>query len=149
LFCHQNSAEFPHKNVSKSLAEWRQSIPGLCGTCHSGQRDQYLASVHGREVMQNGNVRAAVCSDCHTSHEVQRPATDSVRLAITKSCGTCHERNFHSYRDTYHGQISTLGYASTAKCFDCHGHHDIQRVKDTASSVHPDHRLMTCQKCHV
>jgi cytochrome b subunit of formate dehydrogenase len=147
--CHQNSAEFPHKNISKDYTEWRQSIPGLCGTCHSGQRDQYLGSVHGREVMQNANPAAAVCSSCHSAHEVQRPATDSVKLAILKNCGGCHEKNYNSYRDTYHGQVSTLGYAHTAKCFDCHGSHDIQRVKDPASSVHPNHRLMTCQKCHV
>lgn len=147
--CHQNSAEFPHKNISKDYAEWRQSIPGLCGTCHTAQRDQYLKSVHGKEMMQNANVAAATCSDCHTSHEVQRPATDSVRLSILKSCGTCHDKNYNSYRDTYHGQVSTLGYAHTAKCFDCHGSHDIQRVKDPSSTVHPDNRLQTCRKCHA
>jgi cytochrome b subunit of formate dehydrogenase len=41
-----------------------------------------------------------------------------------------------------------LGYAYTAKCFDCHGSHAIQRVNDPASSVHSNHRLQTCQTCH-
>ena len=44
--------------------------------------------------------------------------------------------------------MNTLGYAYTAKCFDCHGSHDILRVDDPKSSVHPDNRLKTCQKCH-
>ena len=47
---------------------------------------------------------------------------------------------------TYHGQVNTLGFAYTAKCFDCHGSHAIKRVNDPASSVHPNNRLQTCQK---
>ncbi|MFZ8999571.1 MAG: hypothetical protein ACO3D0_14560, partial [Ilumatobacteraceae bacterium] len=38
--------------------------------------------------------------------------------------------------------------AYTAKCFDCHGSHDIQRVSNPASRVHPGNRLETCRKCH-
>jgi hypothetical protein len=44
--------------------------------------------------------------------------------------------------------VNTLGYAYTAKCFDCHGSHDIQRMDDPKSSVHVDNRLETCRKCH-
>ena len=42
---------------------------------------------------------------------------------------------FRSYTDTYHGQVSTLGYTYTAKCYDCHGSHKIQRVDDPTSTV--------------
>jgi cytochrome b subunit of formate dehydrogenase len=147
--CHQSISEVPHTIVSKSRAEWRQSIPGLCGPCHVEQRDQYLTSVHGKEVLQNNNPWAAICSDCHTAHSVDSPATASIRLSIMKNCGTCHYNNYRSYRDTYHGQVSTLGYAHTAKCFDCHGSHEIKRVSDPASMVHPNNRLQTCQQCHV
>jgi cytochrome b subunit of formate dehydrogenase len=147
--CHQSAAAIPHNNVSKSRAEWRQSIPGLCGTCHADQKDQYLTSVHGTEVLQNNNPWAAICSDCHTAHDVDSPSTASIRLAIMKNCGGCHYDNYRSYRDTYHGQVTTLGYAHTAKCFDCHGSHEIKRVNDPSSTVHPNNRLQTCQQCHV
>lgn len=147
--CHRNMTEIPHQNVAKSGIEWRQSVPALCGTCHRTQLEQYLTSVHGREVMQNNNAKAAICSDCHSAHEVERPATDSIKLAIIKNCGACHEKSLKSYKDTFHGQVTTLGYAYTAKCFDCHGHHGIQRVSDPASSVHANNRLETCQKCHA
>lgn len=146
--CHRNASEIPHQNVAKSRIEWRQSVPQMCGMCHATQLEQYLTSVHGRELVQ-GNAKAAVCSDCHTAHDIERPATDSIKLAIIKNCGTCHEKSLKSYKDTFHGQVATLGYAHTAKCFDCHGYHDIQRVRDPASSVHPNNRLQTCQKCHV
>ncbi len=46
-----------------------------------------------------------------------------------------------TYRDTYHGQVNQLGYTYTAKCFDCHDSHEIQRVDDPESKVHPDNRL--------
>jgi cytochrome b subunit of formate dehydrogenase len=147
--CHRNASEIPHQSVAKSRLEWRQSVPRMCGTCHADQLEQYLGSVHGREVVQNNNANAAVCSDCHTAHDVERPETASIRLAIMKNCGNCHENNFRSYRDTYHGQVATLGYAHTAKCFDCHGAHDIQRVSDPASTMHLDNRLQACQQCHV
>jgi thiosulfate reductase cytochrome b subunit len=49
---------------------------------------------------------------------------------------------------TYHGKVNRLGYAYTAKCFDCHGSHDIKRVEDPVSRVHMDNRLQTCQTCH-
>jgi cytochrome b subunit of formate dehydrogenase len=149
VLCHRNAGEIPHRNVAKTRLEWRQSVPAMCETCHLNQVRQYLGSVHGREVTQNNNAKAAICSDCHTAHEIERSATDSIKLAITQNCGGCHQQNLKSYKETFHGQVATLGFAHTAKCFDCHGSHAIARVSDPASSVHPDHRLQTCQKCHV
>jgi cytochrome b subunit of formate dehydrogenase len=146
--CHQDKAQFPHQNVAKSAVEWRQAIPGMCATCHGNVRDQYLTSVHGTELTR-GNAAAATCSDCHTGHAIQKTKSDAVRIAITNSCGNCHEQNFRSFLDTYHGKVKTLGYAHTAMCFDCHGDHAIQRTSNPASTVHPNNRLETCRKCHA
>jgi predicted CXXCH cytochrome family protein len=144
--CH--NAHYVYPPGSPGRAEWRQSIPFVCGKCHTDQRNEYLDSVHGR-LVSTGNVAAPVCSDCHSSHDVDRPRLDAIKIAITKNCGSCHKENFKSYLDTYHGQVTALGYTYTATCFDCHGHHDIQRVSHPRSTVHPDNRLQTCQKCHV
>ena len=69
--------------------------------------------MHGQEVLQNGNPKAAICSDCHTTHDVQDTSLDSTRLLITKNCGNCHTEELKSYTSTYHGQdepaITTLG----------------------------------------
>jgi predicted CXXCH cytochrome family protein len=145
--CHD--AHYVYPKGSPERAEWRLSIPNVCGRCHSKERDLYVTSVHGREVMEKGNPKAAICSDCHTTHDIDDPGMDSTRLAITKNCGNCHAENLKTYLDTYHGQINKLGYAYTAKCFDCHGSHSIQRVNDPASTVHPTNRLKTCGQCHV
>ena len=78
----------------------------------------------------DGNPKAAICSDCHTTHDIQDPFLDKTQLLITKNCGSCHKEQLASYQGTYHGQVNTLGFAYTAKCFDCHGYHTIQRVND-------------------
>lgn len=134
---------------SEQRAEWRLNIPNTCGKCHTLQRAAYGTSVHGQEVLQKKNAYAAVCSDCHTTHDIGRPETDDVKLAITRNCGNCHQSSYESYRQTYHGQVHALGYAYTAKCYDCHGSHAVQRVSDPSSSVHENHRLVTCRTCHA
>ena len=145
--CHD--AHYVYPQGSPIRAEWRLNIPNTCGKCHATQLAAYATSVHGQEVLQNHNPRAAICSDCHTTHDVDSPSLDPIRLLITENCGTCHQENLKSYLDTYHGQVNKLGYANTAKCFDCHGNHAIQRVSNPASSVSPVNRLDTCSKCHA
>jgi len=144
--CHD--AHYVYPQGSTVRAEWRLNIPNVCGKCHTKERAAYLTSVHGKEVMEKKNPKAAICSDCHTTHNIDSPKLDSIKLVITKNCGNCHQENLKTYMGTYHGQVNTLGYAYTAKCFDCHGNHTIQRVSDPRSTVSPANRLKTCQKCH-
>jgi len=145
--CHEAHYIYPKGSPNRNW--WRLNLPYACGSCHTKELEAYKTSVHGKEALQNGNPKAAVCSDCHTTHDIQNPVLDTTRLLITKNCGNCHEDELKSYTGTYHGQVNTLGFAYTAKCFDCHGNHDIKRVDDPTSSVHPNNRLLTCQKCHL
>jgi cytochrome b subunit of formate dehydrogenase len=144
--CHDAHYVFPAG--SEGRTEWRLNIPNTCGKCHPKQREEYAKSVHGKAVLEDKNQYAAICSDCHSTHDVESPAKASARLAIVQNCGTCHADSLKTYTGTYHGQVNTLGFAYTAKCYDCHGSHGVQRVSDANSSVHPENRLNTCQKCH-
>ena len=128
-------------------AKARLNIPDTCGQCHSEERDAYLTSVHGTEVLA-GNADAAVCSDCHTTHDIEKAKEVSGKLVITENCGNCHEENLESYLGTYHGKVTKLGYGETAKCYDCHGAHEVKRLDDPTSMMHEDNRLETCQTCH-
>ena len=145
--CHDPHYVYPQGSAER--AQWRLNIPNACGACHARERETYATSVHGREVLEKGNPAAAICSDCHTTHDIDDPAKASTKLVIVKNCGGCHAESFRTYTGTYHGQVHTLGYTHTAKCYDCHGSHGVQRVSAPASSVHPDRRLATCQKCHA
>jgi cytochrome b subunit of formate dehydrogenase len=144
--CHD--AHYVYPVGSTVRAEWRLGVPNACGKCHVKERAAYATSVHGKEVLENANPVAAICSDCHTTHDVDSPKLDTSKLAITKNCGNCHQDALKTYTQTYHGQVNRLGFAYTAKCFDCHGSHGIQRVADPASKVHTDNRLQTCKQCH-
>ena len=144
--CHD--AHYVYPAGSDGRTEWRLNIPNTCGKCHAKQREEYAKSVHGKAVLEDKNQYAAICSDCHSTHDVESPAKASARLAIVQNCGTCHSESLKTYTGTYHGQVGTLGFAYTAKCYDCHGSHEIKRVADASSTMHPDNRLNTCQKCH-
>jgi cytochrome b subunit of formate dehydrogenase len=69
-------------------------------------------------------------------------------LLVSTNCGNCHKKELESYKETFHGSITTLGYSYTAKCYNCHGSHEIKRVSDPQSTVHADNRLKTCATCH-
>lgn len=124
----------------------RVHVPATCGSCHSKILTEYSSSIHG-EQLAKGNESVPVCSDCHSAHAISG-VSDARRLAILRQCGSCHDSELKSYRDTYHGQVSELGFAAVATCADCHTAHDIQPAGDPRSSVGPAKRLATCQKCH-
>jgi cytochrome b subunit of formate dehydrogenase len=137
----------PPEGTSKRT-QWHLTIPKVCGACHEEQLAAYASSVHGIEVLDRKNPKAATCTDCHTSHDIASTMRTSTKLVIIDNCGYCHQDNLTTYGDTYHGQVTKLGYAYTAKCYDCHGHHEIARVSDPKSKVHSDNRLETCRECH-
>jgi cytochrome b subunit of formate dehydrogenase len=148
--CHSSHAFSVPPPGSAKRSEWHKEIPKTCGEkCHDDQFRKYVKSVHGTEVLIKGNVKAAVCTDCHTTHSVANTSLDSFKLANVNACGSCHKDQMESYTDTYHGQVNRLGYTYTARCPDCHGSHDIREVDDPKSKVSPANRLKTCQKCHT
>lgn len=128
--------------------EKRLKNPQVCGRCHEEELKAYRDSDHGKAVLEQQDPEAAVCSDCHTTHDIASPDKDAVQLAITKNCGDCHENAQRTYFASYHGQVHRLGYTNTAKCYDCHGAHEVKGEDDPTSEIHADNRLENCQVCH-
>jgi hypothetical protein len=126
---------------------FRAKVPATCGSCHTKILDEYSGGVHGL-ALAKGNPKAPVCSDCHSTHEVRDIAVVSWQLAVIKECGTCHVSSIHSYRDTYHGKVTSLGFTRVATCASCHGAHEIFGPKDPRSMVSAEHRVETCTACH-
>jgi cytochrome b subunit of formate dehydrogenase len=134
---------------SPEREQWRLTIPNTCGEkCHDEQLEDYAGSVHGQLTLDKHDAKGAVCIDCHTTHEIKGASSNPFKLKNVEACGSCHQEELHSYRDTYHGQVNKLGYTYTAKCSDCHGSHGIKGPDDPASKVHEQNRLKTCQQCH-
>jgi cytochrome b subunit of formate dehydrogenase len=128
--------------------DWHLTVPDICGKCHEDHLEDWTTSIHGKEAKEKKNLKTAVCSDCHTTHDIIGSSSDKAKLSITASCGDCHKDAYESYKASYHGQVNRLGYAYTAKCADCHGSHAIEASKDPKSKMHEKNRLKTCQKCH-
>ncbi len=130
----------------------RSDIPALCAKCHSdpaymrpynisstSQYAEYKQSVHGKRLLENGDTKVAVCTDCHGVHEIR--ATDDVRSLVYKTnipqtCAKCHAdkeymepydiptNQYEEYKSSHHGRrlLEDQDKASPA-CSDCHGTH--------------------------
>jgi cytochrome b subunit of formate dehydrogenase len=143
--CHTPHRELPRSDPESTVNP--RNLPGTCGRCHYGIEEQFVNSVHSPTVTKTGKP-LPVCSDCHTAHTIRRADSEGFRLDIMGRCGRCHEEIAKTYFDTYHGKVSRLGYTKTAKCFDCHGAHDILPVTDPRSHLSRQNVVATCQKCH-
>jgi Cytochrome c3 len=125
----------------------RANVPATCGACHQAESAAFLAGQHGK-LRQDGNMAAPGCTDCHSAHGVQPHDADKFQVGVINECGTCHAEYLKTYRDTFHGQVTALGYARMATCASCHGAHDVLPASNPLSKVSAQNRLQTCQACH-
>lgn len=143
--CHGHHDILPKSDPDSRV--FRTNVPGTCGHCHGGILTLYDKGIHGT-LLAKGDAKVPVCSDCHTAHEIMRTDIPAWKLDVLKECGSCHEQSMRSYRDTFHGQVTNLGFTRTASCSDCHGAHDILPESDPGSRISSAHRVQTCAKCH-
>jgi hypothetical protein len=144
--CHTAHSVLPHNDTASSVNP--KNIPSTCGKCHHGIEDQFEQSIHAKLVGKTDKL-LPVCADCHSAHTIRRADETGFKLDIMQKCGRCHEDIAKTYFDTYHGKVSQLGYTKTAKCYDCHGSHDILAIADPKSHLSHDNVIGTCQKCHA
>jgi len=148
----------------------RSRIPRLCARCHSDgafmreynpslrtdQLAQYRTSVHGKRLAA-GDTKAAVCSDCHSVHEI-RPASNPLStvhpLKVAETCARCHVNGEYmkAYKiptDQFAGYQASAHYAAMANrgdlsaptCSTCHGNHGaappgVASVENVCSTCH-------------
>lgn len=149
----------------------RASVPGLCARCHSNgaymkpfggirtdQLELYRTSAHGIALFQRGNRDVAVCSDCHSAHNILRvknPNSTVYKLNVVATCGRCHgdaklmQRYGidatipEQYTSGVHGQnLFEKGDLGSPVCNDCHGNHGA--TPPGVSSI--EH---VCGQCHL
>lgn len=139
------------------------NIPATCGRCH-GQRFlmesngvsaqpfiSYQDSVHGRAVA-NGSEKAAVCTDCHASHEIL-PASDPKspisKHNVAATCGKCHTAVATTFNASIHGQAIAQGNQLAPTCTDCHGIHSIASPSNPNAPVAQQNLSRdVCARCH-
>jgi cytochrome c3-like protein len=144
--CHGSHDIRPKSDAQSRV--YRTNVPSTCGSCHGGIKTQYEAGIHGA-ALAKGDPRAPVCADCHTAHAIQRADVASWQLDVIRECGTCHADKITTYRDTFHGQVTSLGFVRVATCSSCHGAHAVHPKADPRSTVSQARLLDTCRQCHA
>lgn len=125
----------------------RSRINSTCSSCHAGILDVYRSSIHGSQ-FEEGREDAPTCTSCHGTHRIDRAMDNDFLLTVTKRCSSCHEKEADTFKNTYHGQVTGMGYSKAAQCPDCHGAHNILPRDNVSSMVHPDNLEKTCGTCH-
>ncbi len=133
------------------------NIPNTCGACHANaaymagytvhgrpipttQKEQYLASVHGRALMEKHDLGAPVCNDCHGNHAANPPGVSQVALV----CRNCHSAEANYFDASRHEKaFEAHGWP---QCVECHGKHDIQHPTEAMLANEPG---TVCFDCHT
>jgi nitrate/TMAO reductase-like tetraheme cytochrome c subunit len=144
--CHR-SHDIEATAISTSAVH-RGNVAGTCGTCHEGIQHQFEAGVHGQS-LGKGSLDAPTCSNCHRPHGVAPADSLPFRLSVVQECGSCHNDKAITFRDTFHGKVTSLGFERVATCASCHNAHEIHPADNPASSVAPANLVQTCGKCHT
>ncbi|MCC6694063.1 MAG: cytochrome c3 family protein [Candidatus Hydrogenedentes bacterium] len=144
--CHTAHLPLPPTDPESSVNP--AHIADTCGQCHQGIEEKFVNSVHSPAVSKQPPDKLPVCSSCHTAHSISRTEQESFKEGILETCGKCHEYVTETYFDTYHGKVSKLGTERAARCYDCHGAHDILPPSDPESHLSRDNIVDTCAKCH-
>ncbi len=145
--CHTPHKVLPDDDPESSVNP--DNIAATCGTCHHGIEEQYKESVHwAKRADAPADRELPTCEECHTSHEISRTDQGDFRLMMMNQCGRCHEEESKTFFDTFHGKVSRLGDAGVAKCYDCHGTHNIHPVDDPRSTLSRRNIVETCAECH-
>jgi Cytochrome c3 len=148
----------------------RRQVPQLCGSCHSDpgymrqydpslrtdQLAQYHTSVHGKR-WAAGDTKVAVCTDCHSVHDI-RPPNDPQSTVypvnVANTCARCHADasymkpysiptdQFAKYsKSVHHDALAVRGDLSAPTCSTCHGNHGaappgVDKVQNVCSTCH-------------
>jgi hypothetical protein len=144
----------PDSRLSMVHAE---RIPETCGHCHADadymagyvdkygrplptdQLDQYRISVHGQALLENGDLGAPACNDCHGNHAALPPEVASV----SQVCRNCHLAQGQLFDGSPHKKA--FAENDWPECGRCHGNHAIEYPDDSWIGDTPG---TVCHDCH-
>lgn len=123
------SVKDPHSPV------YATRIPETCGRCHADpehmkayeiptdQLELYRKSVHGRALLEKGDLGAPTCNSCHGNHGAAPPGVS----AVSHVCGTCHAVQKELFAQSLHKAV--FDEAGQPECETCHGNHAVEPVR--------------------
>ncbi|MDX1776050.1 MAG: cytochrome c3 family protein [Desulfobulbales bacterium] len=136
------------------------NVPFTCGRCHQEGSPMTLThnipkknilknfsmSIHGEGLYRKGLTVTAVCSSCHTAHNVlphTDPKSTISRVNVVKTCMKCHANIEEAHTKIVRGELWETEPHKIPACVECHGPHKARRVlyEDSLNDKF-------CLKCH-
>ena len=167
--CHTTFSKEAHEVTTFASTREHSIVRAeVCRQCHEDEFEQYEGSIHAA-LLDEGDLAAPVCTDCHGSHSVSPKAAYETITGLP--CKKCHETIFDAYAASVHGLArSKLGHNEAPVCADCHRAHDVSaatvgdRLKNACLGCHtgamPAHQawlpnaerhleVVSCPACHA
>jgi hypothetical protein len=143
--CHTDISGFPHQPLlATTRRQFTLQLYRSCAECHQNEYETGLDSVH-QVALAAGKSEAAVCTDCHGTHDIAPP--DQPRTRILQTCEHCHSQISGLYRESVHGAaLIDEGDLDVPSCIDCHEVHCTE-----GPSTCPFHLFSpdVCAHCHA
>ncbi len=125
--CHTDIAGYPHgEPPADSHRDLQVHYSHSCANCHTDQAMQEVDSIHA-QLQAAGVDEAAVCADCHGSHNVQpinqEKHPEVSPTASAEICKQCHSVIHGQFVDSVHGEALLTGNPDVPTCITCHPAH--------------------------
>ena len=155
ITCHINPIYDPREETGPP-----KRIVDRCVLCHEDRKfvKQWYkhTSRRIREVKRTSREIVQLCSSCHGDKKLVDRHVERA-TAEKREIGRKFKVAVESYDESFHGKLTRYGFKETANCLDCHAKsdnyyksvHEIRPSRDPLSPVNKEHRVKTCQRCHV
>ena len=125
--CHTDIAGYPHgEPPADSHRDLQIHYSQSCANCHTEQAMQEVDSIHA-QLQASGTTEAAVCADCHGSHNVQPISREKhpevSATASAEICMQCHSGIHGDFANSVHGEALLSGNPDVPTCITCHPAH--------------------------
>jgi predicted CXXCH cytochrome family protein len=127
------------------------NVPATCGKCHADadymaeygipadQLEDFQNSVHGHALLEEKDLGAPACNDCHSNHGAAPPGVSS----LSAVCGSCHAFQMELFAASPHDEAFREN--EFPMCESCHSNHRILKpVDDMVGTEDP----AVCVECH-
>ena len=158
ITCHGGHGILSHKDAKSPVAV--MNIPLLCGKCHREGSEvslthdipqenilgNYADSIHGEGLFKKGLTVTAVCTSCHSAHNILPhgdPKSTINAKNVVKTCTQCHGQIELVHRKVIEGHLWESAPNKIPVCVDCHEPHKVRRVFYSAGMANQD-----CLTCH-
>ena len=148
--CHTTHHIASPKNPKSSI--YKKNTPDTCGHCHASEKlmakygldytipEQYKQGEHGKRLLEEDDLGAPVCNDCHGNHGAMPPGVASIEHV----CGQCHLQNEQYYDQSKHA--AAFAAMKLGRCVVCHEQHALQKPSDDFFNPKQD---TNCGGCHA